>query len=86
MSGNLEPAISDYPTKFPDVQSDCEDAGPDELRHGLLLWAIDLAACPIGLEEEGQASCLVWAERILVALPVDHELLVRDRICWQDLR
>lgn len=86
MSGNLKLAISDYLTKFPDVQFDGEEAGPDELRHGLHLGTLDLAVCPIGLEEEGLASRPAWAERILVALPVDHELLARDRIYWQDLR
>lgn len=86
MSGNLKLAISDYLTKFPDVQFDGEEVGPDELLHGLHLGTLDLAVAPIGLEEEGLVSRPAWAERILVVLPVDHELLTRDRIYWQDLR
>ncbi|MBK8631514.1 MAG: LysR family transcriptional regulator [Sphingomonadales bacterium] len=86
MSGNLKLAIADYLTKFPDVQFDGEEAGPDDLLHGLHLGTLDLAVAPIGLEEEGLASRPAWAERILVALPVDHELLTKDRIYWQDLR
>ncbi len=86
MSGNLKLAISDYLTKFPDVQFDGEEAGPDDLLHGLHLGTLDLAVAPIGLEEEGLVSRPAWAERILVVLPVDHELLTKDRIYWQDLR
>ena len=50
MSGNLKLAISDYLTKFPDVQFDGEEAGPDDLLHGLHLGTLDLAVAPIGLE------------------------------------
>jgi DNA-binding transcriptional LysR family regulator len=86
MSGNLKLAISDYLTKFPDVQFDGEEAGPDDLLHGLHLGTLDLAVAPIGLEEEGLVSRPAWAERILVVLPFDHEPLTKDRIYWQDLR
>jgi DNA-binding transcriptional LysR family regulator len=86
MSGNLKLAISEYLTKFPNVQFDAEETGPDELLHGLELGTVDIAVAPIGLEEEGLASRPAWAERILVALPTGHELLEKDRIYWQDLR
>ncbi|MEQ1538021.1 MAG: LysR family transcriptional regulator [Sphingorhabdus sp.] len=35
MSGNLKLAISDYLTRFPDVQFDGVEAGPGKLLHGL---------------------------------------------------
>lgn len=86
MAGNLRLAISEYLTKFPDVQFDGVEAGLERLMHGLQSYTIDVAVAPVGQLEEGIASRSVWSEKVYVAVPDDHELATRAQIYWQDLR
>lgn len=86
MSGNLKLAISDYLTRFPDVQFDGIEAAPEKLLHGLQSQTMDVVVAPIGLSEPGLVSRPLWSERLFAALPEDSSLLERDRIYWQDLR
>jgi DNA-binding transcriptional LysR family regulator len=86
MAGNLRMAISDYLTKYPDVQFDGVERGMEQLMHGLQSHTIDLAIMPIGRSEEGIARRDVWSEKIYAVLPNDHYLVGRDEICWLDLR
>lgn len=86
LAGNLRVAISDYLTKFPDVQFDGVEAGLERLAHGLRSHTIDVAIAPIGHFEDGIISRNVWSEKIYTALPDDHELAGREQIYWQDLR
>lgn len=51
ISGNLKLTFSDYLTRFPDVQFDGVEAGPERLLNGLLSRTIDVAVAPIGLTE-----------------------------------
>jgi DNA-binding transcriptional LysR family regulator len=86
MAGNLRLAISDYLTKFEDVQFDGIEAGLEKLFHGLHSHVVDVAVAPIGLEEDGIASRRIWSERLFAVLPVDHALAEKEQIYWQDLR
>lgn len=86
MAGNLRLAISDYLTKFPDVQFDGVEAGLERLAHGLQSRMIDVAVAPVGQLDDGMASRSVWSEKLYAALPDDHELATRQKIYWQDLR
>jgi DNA-binding transcriptional LysR family regulator len=86
MAGNLRLAISDYLTKFEDVQFDGVEAGLEKLLHGLHSHSIDVAVAPIGLGEDGIASRRIWSERLYAVLPFDHALAEREQIYWQDLR
>lgn len=86
MAGNLKLAISDYLTKFEDVQFDGIEAGLEKLFHGLHSHVVDVAVAPIGLDEDGIASRRIWSERLYAVLPVDHALAEKDQIYWQDLR
>ncbi len=86
MAGNLRRAISDYLTKFPDVQFDGVEAGLERLTHSLQSRTIDVAIAPVGQLEEGIASRSVWSEKIYAVLPEDHELAEREQVYWQDLR
>lgn len=45
-SGNLRHAFSDYLTRYPDVQFDGVEAGPDKLLNGLQSRTIDVAVAP----------------------------------------
>lgn len=86
MAGNLRLAISDYLTKFEDVQFDGIEAGLEKLFHGLHSHVVDVAVAPIGLEEDGIASRRIWSERLFAVLPVDHALAEKEQVYWQDLR
>ena len=86
VSGNLKLAFSDYLTRFPDVQFDGIESGPEKLLHGLQSRTIDVAVAPIGLVEAGITSRPLWSERLFAVLPIDNELAKQERIYWQELR
>jgi DNA-binding transcriptional LysR family regulator len=85
-AGNLRHAFSDYLTRFPDVQFDGVEAGPDKLLNCLQSRTIDVAIAPSDIREDGISSRSLWSERLMVALPDGHKLLDGDRIYWTDLR
>lgn len=86
VSGNLKLAFTDYLTRFPDVQFDGIEAGPEKLLHGLQSRTIDVAIAPIGVVDSGVKSRPLWSERLFAVLLSDNALAERERIYWQDLR
>jgi DNA-binding transcriptional LysR family regulator len=86
MAGNLRLAFSDYLTRYPDVQFDGVEAGPEKLLNCLQSRTIDAAVAPAGMEEPGIKTRPLWSERLMVALADQHRLLDSERIYWQDLR
>lgn len=86
MSGNLKLTFSDYLTRFPDVQFDGVEAGPEKLLNGLLSRTIDVAVAPIGLTQAGLKTRLLWSERLFAVLVEGNRLIPQERIYWQDLR
>ena len=86
MAGNLRLAFSDYLTRYPDVQFDGVEAGPEKLLNCLQSRTIDVAVAPAGMEESGVKTRPLWSERLMVALTNHHRLLENERIYWQDLR
>ena len=86
MAGNLKQTFADYLTRFPDVQFDGVEAGPEKLMHSLQSRTIDVAVAPTGMEESGVRSRQVWSDRLMVTLLDGHRLLENDRIYWTDLR
>lgn len=86
MAGNLRLAFSEYLTRYPDVQFDGVEAGPEKLLHCLQSRTIDVAVAPAGMAEPGVKTRPLWSERLMVALTNHHRLLENERIYWQDLR
>lgn len=86
MAGKLRLAISDYLTKFVDVQFDGVEAGLERLFHGLHSHTVDVAVAPIGHREDGISSRRIWSERVFAVLPNDHALSRTEQIYWHDLR
>jgi DNA-binding transcriptional LysR family regulator len=86
MSGNLKLAFSEYLARFPEVQFDGIEGGPEKIIHGLQSQTMDVCVAPSGLSEEGLHLRPLWSERLFAALLEDSELLSKDRIYWQDLR
>ncbi len=85
-AGNLRHAFSDYLIRFPDVQFDGVEAGPDKLLNCLHSRTIDVAVAPSEIGEDGISSRSLWSERLMIALPDGHKLLDGERIYWTDLR
>ena len=86
MAGNLRLAFSEYLTRYPDVQFDGVEAGPEKLLNCLQSRTIDVAVAPAGMAESGVKTRPLWSERLMVALTNHHRLLENERIYWQDLR
>lgn len=86
MSGNLRLAFSEYLSRFPDVQFDGIECGPERIIHSLQSQTMDVGIAPIGLNEQGLASRPIWSERLFAVLLEDNELASKDKIYWQDLR
>lgn len=86
MSGNLKMAFSDYLTRFPDVQFDGIEAGPEKLLNGLQSRTIDVAVAPIGLDEAGLKSKKLWSERMFAVFQAESLLAGQDRVYWPELR
>ncbi|WP_292686909.1 LysR family transcriptional regulator [Novosphingobium sp.] len=86
MAGNLKQTFAEYLTRFPDVQFDGVEAGPEKLLSSLLSRTIDVAVAPTGLEDAGIVSRKVWSDRLMITLLANHKLLGNERIHWSDLR
>jgi DNA-binding transcriptional LysR family regulator len=86
MAGNLKQTFAEYLTRFPDVQFDGVEAGPEKLLSSLLSRTIDVAVAPTGMEDGGIVSRKVWSDRLMITLLADHKLLENERIHWSDLR
>jgi DNA-binding transcriptional LysR family regulator len=86
MAGNLKLAFADYLTRFPDVQFDGIESGPDKLLHGLQSRMIDVVVAPAGLDEPGLHTRPLWSERLMAVLLNDNPLMQKERIYWQELR
>ena len=86
MAGNLKFAFADYLTRFPDVQFDGIESGPDKLLHGLQSRMIDVVVAPAGLDEPGLLTRPLWSERLMAVLLDDNPLMEKERIYWQELR
>ena len=86
MAGHLKHAFTDYLTRYPDVQFDGVEAGPEKLLNGLQSRTIDVAVAPSGLEESGVICRRLWSERLMAVLLDDNRLIGNERIYWHDLR
>jgi len=86
MAGQLKHAFPDYLARYPDVQFDGVEAGPEKLFHSLQARTIDVAVAPAGLDDSSVRSRPLWSERLMAVLLDDNRLTGHDRIYWQDLR
>jgi DNA-binding transcriptional LysR family regulator len=71
---------------LPGVQLSGFERGRRRLSQALYAGTIDFAVLSGDLVLEAMTRKALWAERIMIALPQDHPLLVKDRLHWVDLR
>jgi DNA-binding transcriptional LysR family regulator len=86
MTGNMRATIADFMGRHPDIQFDATEAEPDKLLSDLNARIVDAVIVPSDIADAGISRRSAWSERLLVALPKDHEFLKLERIHWSDLR
>lgn len=85
-TGNLRAALLELKEKFPLIEFATVEKSRMRLARLLRSGLVDIViaaedACLTEFE-----SLPLWSERILVAIPKDHELSYRDVLYWTDLR
>lgn len=85
-AGNLRLLLGDVLERFPDVQLDAIEAGPDRMLSGLQSRIIDVAVHASQLEEQRIIKRWLWSEMLMVALPKGDKLTDQDTVFWTDLR
>ena len=86
MAGNMRATIGEYMRRHPDIQFDGIEVGPERILSDLKARIIDVALLPADAHDFGFLRRSAWSERLLVALPKDHQLATSDRIHWSDIR
>ena len=84
--GGLRSAIVDFRRKFPTVLVKTLERSRSRLAIALRNGTLDVIISTGTLPSIQCKSQPLWSERILVALPEDHDLAKRDIIYWTDLR
>lgn len=85
-TGNLRLLLGDLLERFPDVQLDALEAGPDRMLSGLQARIVDIAIHASPLEEAGLVKRWLWSERLMVVLPKYDRLTENESLFWTDLR
>ncbi len=86
MAGNMRATIGEYMRRHPDIQFDGIEADPERMLSDLKARIIDVALMPSDAHDTGISRRSAWSERLLVALPKDHQLTKSDRLHWSDFR
>lgn len=84
--GNLRSLLGEFLERFVDVQLDGVEVGSEQLLSGLQSRIVDVAIHSTDLSGDGVTARTLWSERLMVALPKDHEFANRDTLYWTDLR
>jgi DNA-binding transcriptional LysR family regulator len=86
MAGNLRMTIAEFMQRHPDMQFDATESGRENLHAGLDAHILDAVIIPADLEAKGLHGRRLWSERLIIALPEGHPLLVQEVVHWTDLR
>ncbi|MGI9377354.1 MAG: LysR substrate-binding domain-containing protein [Tsuneonella suprasediminis] len=84
-AGNLRATVTEFGEKHPDVKMRGVERERKRLLGGIENRTLDLAVMAGEVSYPGLQARPFWSERILVALPVQHDLAERERITWLDL-
>lgn len=85
-AGNLRATLVDHRHRFPDVETHLVDGSSEHLISDVANSTIDVAFVAENHPGRDDKSLSVWSERLVVALPEDHPLAIRDVVHWSDLR
>ncbi len=84
-AGNLRATLSEFSERYPEVRLRGFERDRDMLLAGIENGLLDIAIMIGERPYPGLRSRAFWSERILVTLPEDHRLAMRERIHWSDL-
>lgn len=86
IGGQLKAALTDFLTRFPDIQFDAIESDPERLIARLRARQVDAIIIPSGFDSSDLAHRSLWSERLLIALPDGHELCGTAQMYWHDLK
>ncbi|MCK1742063.1 LysR family transcriptional regulator [Bradyrhizobium sp. 139] len=84
--GNLQNALLDFRRRFSQIELATIERSRTRLATALRNGVLDLLIVTGNLPLLDSKSMPLWSERVMVALPHDHPLAVRDIVYWTDLR
>src|SRR5260370_2627395 len=84
-AGNLRASLVEFRKRTPRVELATVERSRTRLMNALGSGKIDIAVLPGGSASPDQKMLQVWSERILILLPKDHPLAIRNVIYWTDL-
>jgi DNA-binding transcriptional LysR family regulator len=85
-AGNLRATLIEHHRRFPGVETQLVDGSSKHLISALSSSMVDLAFVVEGNGQWGGKSLAVWSERVVVALPDEHQLNSAEVLQWSDLR
>jgi len=85
-AGNLRATLLDFKKQFPQVELATVERSRAQLTTALRNGVIDVNITTGDMPPFDSKSAPLWSERILVVLPSDHPLAMRQALYWTDLR
>lgn len=85
-AGNLRATLVEFKRRFPQVELATVERSRIRLMNALRNGAVDIIISPGRPLSVENRTLSLWSERILVSLPDDHPLAVREAVYWTDLR
>ncbi|MHC2377965.1 LysR family transcriptional regulator [Bradyrhizobium liaoningense] len=84
-AGNLRASLVEFRQRSPQVELAAVERSRTRLVNALRSGTVDIAIIPGADSSTDSRRLPVWSERILMALPRDHQLATREIIYWTDL-
>lgn len=85
-AGNLRASLVEYGRRFPQVEISTVEGSRSRLFDGIQTGTVDIAVVTGEPASDCNRSMVLWSERIIVALPEDHQLAGNEIIYWTDLK
>lgn len=84
-TGNLRATLGQFKKQLPQIELTTIERSRDRLMTALRSGTIDVVVAPGRLASKDVKALPLWSERILISLPQDHGLAVREIVHWTDL-
>ncbi len=85
-AGDLQTSLLAFEERFPQIELVTVERSRTRLAAALRNGALDVLIVTGSLPSLDTEEVPLWSECVLVALPHDHPLAVRETVCWTDLR
>ncbi|MDH2347705.1 LysR family transcriptional regulator [Bradyrhizobium sp. SSUT77] len=85
-AGNLQTSLLAFKERFPQIELVTVERSRTRLAAALRNGALDVLIVTGRLPLLNTEEMPLWSERVLVALPHDHPLAMRETVGWADLR